>query len=202
MKALFAGPQPDSFAFTKENLAKADAIIKKYPEGRQQSAVMPLLHLAQKQNDNWLPRAAMDYVANMLGMPKVRVYEVATFYTMYNLAPVGTYHVQVCTTTPCWLRGSDQIVEACEKHLGVGLGETTADGKFTLCEVECLGACVNAPMVQIDTKNSSEYYEDLTAESMTKILTDLAAGKTPKAGPQSGRHTSEPAAAKNAANDG
>ncbi len=202
MKALFGGPQPASFAFTKENLAKANAFIQKYPAGRQASAVMPLLHLAQQQHDNWLPRAAMDVVAEMLSMPKVRVYEVASFYTMYNLAPVGTYHVQVCTTTPCWLRGSDQIVEACEKHLGVGLGETTADGKFTLCEVECLGACVNAPMVQIDTKSSSEYYEDLTPDSMIKILTDLSAGKTPKSGPQSGRHTSEPAAGKAAANDG
>ena len=204
MKALFNAEQPEGFAFTKENLAKAEAIIKKYPAGRQQSAVMPLLKLAQQQHNNWLPRAAMDAVADMLQMPRVRVYEVATFYTMYNLAPVGTYHVQVCTTTPCWLRGSDQIVEACESHLGVKLGETTADGKFTLCEVECLGACVNAPMVQIDTAKSSEYFEDLTADSMKKILTDLAAGKTPKAGPQSGRHTSEPAAGgkANPANDG
>lgn len=202
MKALFNAAGPATFAFTKENLAKADAIIKKYPDGRQQSAVMPLLKLAQQQNDNWLPRAAMDYVADMLAMPRVRVYEVATFYTMYNLAPVGTYHVQVCTTTPCWLRGSDQIVDACEKHLGVKLGETTADGKFTLCEVECLGACVNAPMVQIDTKSSSTYYEDLTPDSAKKILEDLANGKSPKAGPQSGRHTSEPAATKPAANDG
>ena len=195
MKARFnAAPQPAGFAFTTEHLDKAAAIIKKYPEGKQQSAVMPLLHLAQQQNDNWLPRAAMDVVAEMLSMPRVRVYEVATFYTMYNLAPVGTYHVQVCTTTPCWLRGSDGIVKACEDHLGVKLGETTADGKFTLCEVECLGACVNAPMVQIDTKSSSTYYEDLTPENTKKILTDLAVGKTVKPGPQSGRHTSEPAA--------
>jgi len=202
MKALFNAAGPVTFAFTKENLAKVDAIIKKYPEGKQQSAVMPLLHLAQQQNDNWLPRAAMDTVAEMLGMARVRVYEVATFYTMYNLAPVGTYQVQVCTTTPCWLRGSDQIVKACEDHLGVKLGETTADGKFTLCEVECLGACVNAPMMQVDTKSSSTYYEDLTPENTKKILIDLAEGKTVKPGAQSGRHTSEPIAVAKAANDG
>ena len=203
MKALFNAPQPETFTFTKENLAKAQEFIKKYPEGRQASAVMPLLHLAQKQNDNWLPRAAMDVVAQMLGMPKVRVYEVATFYTMYNLQPVGTHHVQICTTTPCWLRGSGGIVAAAENHLGIKLGETTKDGKFTLCEVECLGACVNAPMVQIDTKSSSEYFEDLTPETTVQILTDLAAGKTVKPGPQSGRHGSEPAAGKaTPANDG
>jgi NADH:ubiquinone oxidoreductase subunit E len=137
----------------------------------------------------------------MLSMPRVRVYEVATFYTMYNLAPVGTYHVQVCTTTPCWLRGSDKIVEACENHLGVKLGETTADKKFTLCEVECLGACVNAPMVQVDTKSSSTYYEDLTPENTVSLLTDLAAGKAPKVGPQSNRKSSEPSTAKIAASN-
>jgi NADH-quinone oxidoreductase E subunit len=202
MKPLFNAAQPAAFAFTKENLERAKAIIAKYPAGRQQSAVMPILHLAQQQHDNWLPRAAMDVVADMLGMARVRVYEVATFYTMYNLAPVGTYHVQVCTTTPCWLRGSSDIVAAAEKHLGIKLGETTADGKFTLCEVECLGACVNAPMMQIDTKSASTYYEDLTPENTIALLTDLAAGKSPKAGPQSGRQASEPAAGKSAANDG
>lgn len=201
MKAVFQSPSAAPFAFTPENVAKAKAIIQKYPEGRQQSAVMPLLQLAQKQNDNWLPRAAMDAVADMLSMPRVRVYEVATFYTMYNLAPVGTHHVQVCTTTPCWLRGSAEIVAACENHLGIKLGETTADGKFTLCEVECLGACVNAPMMQVDTTSSSTYYEDLTPESTRKILTDLAAGKDVPAGPQSGRKASEPAALKLAADN-
>ena len=159
---------------------------------------MPLLHLAQQQNDNWLPRAAMDVVADMLGMPRVRVYEVATFYTMYNLAPVGTYHVQVCTTTPCWLRGSDGIVKAAQDHLGIKLGETTKDGKFTLRECECLGACVNAPMVQVDTKSTSAYYEDLTPESTTQMLTDLAAGKLPREGSQTGRKSSEPLAIKTA----
>ena len=192
MKVLFAGHQPTEFAFTDENLEKARGFIAKYPDGCQQSAVMPILHLAQLQHDNWLPRAAMDATADMLGMPRIRVYEVATFYTMYNLSPVGRHHVLVCTTTPCWLRGSDDIVKACENHLGVKVGETTADGQFTLVEAECLGACVNAPMVQIDTKFDSVYYEDLTPENTIKLLEDLAAGRAPKAGPQSSRHSSEP----------
>jgi NADH-quinone oxidoreductase E subunit len=151
---------------------------------------MPLLTLAQQQNGNWLPRAAMDYVAAYLGMPPIRVYEVATFYTMYNLEPVGKYIVGVCTTTPCWLKGSDGIVGACEKHLGVKLGQTTPDGVFTLREVECLGACVNAPMLQV---NDEDFYEDLTPESTVALLDAFKSGKQPKPGPQSGRHTSEPA---------
>ncbi len=150
---------------------------------------MPLLALAQRQNAGWLSRAAMDYVAELLGMPPVRVYEVASFYTMYNLEPVGRHVVQVCTTTPCWLRGSDAIVEACEQHLGIKLGETTADGAFTLREVECLGACVNAPMCQI----GDAYYEDLTPQHITRLLDQFAAGETPAAGPQAGRKSSEPA---------
>jgi len=181
--------QPESFAFTPENLAQARKIIARYPAGKQASAVMPLLTLAQKQNDNWLPRAAMDVVAEILGMAPIRVYEVATFYTMYNLAPVGKYLVELCTTTPCWLKGSDEVVKACEKHLGVKFGETTSDGKFTLQEAECLGACVNAPMAQIN----DTFYEDLTPENVTKLLDTLARGETPKAGPQSGRRSSEPA---------
>jgi NADH-quinone oxidoreductase subunit E len=191
MKRVPAPPeqQPDSFAFTAENLERAKQLIAKYPPGRQASAVMPLLDLAQRQHRNWLPRAAMDAIAEMLEMPRIRVYEVATFYTMYNLAPVGEHFVQVCTTTPCWLRGSDEVVGACKRKLGVEMGETTADGKFTLIEVECLGACVNAPMMQIN----GDYYEDLTAESTTAVLDALAKGETPKTGPQSGRHTSEPA---------
>lgn len=177
------------FAFTEENISKAKAIIARYPKGRQQSAVMPLLTLAQKQNHNCLPKSAMDYIANMLGMAPVRVYEVASFYTMYNLEPVGTHVVEVCTTTPCWLRGSDDIVAACKKRLGVGLGETTRDGEFTLREVECLGACVNAPMCSID----DVYYEDLTPESITDIIDTLSRGEKPTPGPQSGRRSSEPA---------
>jgi NADH dehydrogenase (ubiquinone) flavoprotein 2 len=180
--------QPDQFAFTAENFKKAEAIIAKYPAGRQASAVIPLLTLAQKQHENWLPKAAMDYVAEILSMPPMRVYEVATFYTMYNLSPVGKHFVEICTTTPCWLRGSDKIVEACEKHLGIKIGETTKDGQFTIKEAECLGACVNAPMLQI----GDHYYEDLTPENTVALLNDLKAGKKPKAGPQSGRKSSEP----------
>lgn len=185
--------QPERFAFTPEYFEEAKAIIARYPEGRQQSAVMPLLALAQKQNNNWLPKAAMDYVAEILGMPPVRVYEVATFYTMYNLEPVGRHCVQLCTTTPCWLRGSDAIVEACEQRLGVGMGETTPDGKFTLREVECLGACVNAPMCQVTSHDGSDhYYEDLTPESMVRLIDQMARGEIPEGGPQSGRKSSEP----------
>lgn len=180
---------PEGFAFTPENMAKAEAAMAKYPEGRQASAVLALLDLAQRQHGGWVPRAALDYVARLLGMPPIRVYEVATFYTMINLEPVGQYHVQVCTTTPCWLCGSAGIVEACEKTLGIGVGERTPDGRFSLVEAECLGACVNAPMFQIN----DDYYEDLTPERATKILEVLKRGKTPKPGSQSGRQTSAPA---------
>jgi NADH-quinone oxidoreductase subunit E len=150
---------------------------------------MPLLDLAQRQNGGWLPRAAIEHVAKMLGMPFIRAMEVATFYTMYNLEPVGEHFVQVCTTTPCWLRGSDEVVKACEKTLGVSLGGTTPDGKFTLIEVECLGACVNAPMMQI----GDDYYEDLDADSTERVLQELKRGGTPKPGPQGERHLTCPA---------
>jgi NADH-quinone oxidoreductase E subunit len=186
--------QPASFEFTPERLAKAQEIIARYPAGRQQSAVMPLLALAQQQHHNWLPTAAMDYVAQMLGMPPIRVYEVASFYTMYNMHPMGKHHLQVCTTTPCWLRGSEQIMHTCEKKLGIKHGQTSADGQFTLHEVECLGACVNAPMMQVtSTDGHDEYFEDLTPESTEKLLDALARGVRPKAGPQNGRKSSEPA---------
>ena len=181
--------EPASFAFTEENLAQAAKIIAKYPEGRQQSAVMPLLDLAQRQGDGWLPRVAMDYIADLLGMPPIRVYEVATFYTMYNLSPVGEHFVQVCTNLPCWLRGSDQVVEACKKVTGCSNGETSEDGEFTVLEVECLGACVNAPMMQI----GDDYYEDLDGVSAEAVLKALKAGEKPKVGSQNGRHTCEPA---------
>ena len=185
--------EPETFAFMPANLQFAKEIIAKYPAGRQQSAVMPLLALAQKQNNNWLPKIAMDFVAEMLGMSPVRVYEVASFYTMYNLEPVGKHFVQVCTTTPCWLRGSDAIVSACEKKLGVKIGETSKDGEFTLREVECLGACVNAPMVQITSHGGEDhYFEDLTPETTIAVLDALAKGERPKAGSQSGRVSSEP----------
>ena len=183
-----AAAQPAAFAFTGENRAKADKIIAKYPPGRQASAVIPLLHIAQHQGGGWLSRAAMDHVAEILEMAPIRVYEVASFYTMFNLQPVGKHVLEICTTTPCWLRGSDDIVKACEKRLGIGLGETTKDGAFTLREVECLGACVNAPMMQI----GDEYYEDLTPDSTTKLIDALARGEHPKPGPQNGRTTSEP----------
>jgi len=183
-----AKPKKSTFAFSAENLEKAQKIIAKYPMNRQASAVIPLLDIAQRQNDNWLSQAAMDYVAKMLEMPPARVYEVATFYTMFNLKPVGKNLVQICTTTPCWLRGSEDIVEACQKKLGIGMDETTKDGKFTLCEVECIGACVNAPVVQIN----DDTYEDLTPETMEKILDTLKAGKKPAAGSQTGRSGSCP----------
>jgi NADH-quinone oxidoreductase E subunit len=184
------GPeQPKEFAFTAENLEKAKAILAKYPAVRQQSAVMPLLDLAQRQCGGWLPRVAMDVVADMLSMPRIKAYEVATFYSMYNLKPVGKHFVQVCTTTPCWLVGSENVVNACKKHLGIGLGETTADGNFTLVEVECLGACVNAPMAQIN----DDYYEDLTPENTVALLQALADGKPVKVGSQTGRRGSQAA---------
>ncbi|MEK9755064.1 MAG: NADH-quinone oxidoreductase subunit NuoE [Rhodospirillaceae bacterium] len=179
----------ESFQFTPETEAKAQVVEARYPEGWKASAVMPLLDLAQRQNGGWLTQAAMDYVADRLAMPKIRVYEVATFYTMYNLKPIGKHHVEVCTNLPCWLRGSDEIVGACKKFLGINVGETTADGMFTLSQAECLGACVNAPMMQI----GDDYYEDLDAESTMAVLTELKAGKKPKTGSQSGRFTCEPA---------
>lgn len=178
--------QPESFTFTDENMKKIEAIVAKYPKGKQQSAVMPLLDLAQRQHDNWIPEAAMEEIARILEMPRMKVFEVATFYTMYNLQPVGKHLIQCCTTTPCWLRGSADVVKACEDRLGIKMGETTKDGKFTMVEVECLGACVNAPMVQIN----DDFYEDLTPDSMTSILDDLSSGKKPKVGSQTGRQGS------------
>ncbi|MGH7000547.1 MAG: NADH-quinone oxidoreductase subunit NuoE, partial [Stellaceae bacterium] len=180
--------QPTSFAFTPENLKKAQAHIAKYPSGRQASAVLPLLDLAQRQHDNWVPRAAMDTVAGMLGMARIRVYEVATFYTMFNLKPVGKHFFQICTTTPCWLRGSDQVVAACKKKLGIGIGETTSDGTFTLREVECLGACVNAPIIQVN----DDFYEDLDGRSTEALIDALARGEKPPMGSVKQRQTSAP----------
>ena len=182
-----------NFAWTKDNAARVKELISHYPDGRQQSAVMGLLDLAQRQigaetdTQGWLPIPVMEFIARELGMPYIRVFEVATFYTMYNLAPVGKYHVQVCGTTPCMLRGSDDVLAAC-KNKGLLKGKTTPDGLFTLTEVECLGACSNAPMVQINDDN----YEDLTYDSMGAILDDLSNGKQPKIGPQIDRQTSAP----------
>jgi NADH-quinone oxidoreductase subunit E len=180
--------QPKDFSFSKDNLAWAKQQIAKYPEGRQQSAIIPLLWRAQEQAGGWLPEAAIRYVADFLGMAHIRGLEVATFYTMFNLAPVGKFHVQFCGTTPCRLRGADDIEKVCRKRIGEQ-GDVTKDGKFSWVEVECLGACVNAPMVQIN----ADYYEDLTPESFGKILDQFAAGKTPKPGPQTDRQLSAPA---------
>ena len=180
--------QPGSFAFTPENLRLAEAHIAKYPHGRQASAVLPLLDLAQRQSGGWLPRAAMDCVANLLGMAPIRVYEVASFYTMLNLRSVGRYLLQACTTTPCWLRGSDDVVGACERKLGIDIGETTPDGLFTLVEVECLGACVNAPILQVN----DDFYEDLDGPATEILLDALRAGSPPSPGSVIGRHGSEP----------
>jgi NADH-quinone oxidoreductase E subunit len=179
--------QPASFAFSAENRAEADRIIAKYPKGRQASAVLPLLYVAQRQ-EGWVPRAAMDVIAGMLDMAPIRVYEVATFYTMFNLQPVGKYHIQVCRTTPCWLRGADQMSETCKKKLGIGLKQTTKDGMFSLIEVECLGGCVNAPVVQIN----DDFYEDLDPKKLEWLLDELAAGRKPPYGSQTGRQGSAP----------
>ena len=196
-------PHPDTpelrerwgnFAWAGDNAAKAKEIVARYPEGRQRSAVMPLLDLAQRQvgaetnTQGWLPIPVIEFVAAQLDMPVIRVLEVATFYTMYNLVPVGRFHVQVCGTTPCMLRGSDDIMAACKKR-GMAKGHTTADGMWTLTEVECMGNCASAPMVQINDAN----YEDLTPERLDHVLDELAAGRFPKEGTQDpARHTVEP----------
>jgi NADH-quinone oxidoreductase subunit E len=180
--------QPESFAFTPGNEERCEEIRKKYPEGREASAVISLLWLAQKQNNYWLPRPAIEKVAEKLGMPPIRVLEIATFYTMFNLAPVGKFHVQMCGTTPCLLAGSNSIKEILLKRIGEQ-GQVSADGIFSWVEVECLGACCNAPMVQIN----EDYYEDLTPGNFEKLLGDLAAGRPVKIGSQQGRVTSEPA---------
>ncbi|MGL5719784.1 MAG: NADH-quinone oxidoreductase subunit NuoE [Alphaproteobacteria bacterium] len=188
MKIADESLQPETFAFSSENLEKAKGLIARYPDGRQASALIPLLDLAQRQHQGWLPRAAMEAVAQLLSMPFMRVLEVATFYTMFNLQPVGKHFVQVCTTTPCWLRGSDELVKVCKDHLGIRKGETTEDGQFTLAEVECLGACANAPMVQIN----DDYYEDLDAASFEAVLDALGGGAVLKPGSVKGRRSSEP----------
>lgn len=191
---LNADYQPESFEFTKAYKEKVKKILAKYPAGREKSATMPLLDLAQRQvaeegakanpiYGGWIPRAAMDEIAAIVGEPPVKIYEVASFYSMYNLAPVGKYLIQVCTTTPCWLCGSDKVVKTCKDKLGIGMNETTQDGKFTLMEVECLGACVNAPMVQIN----DDFYEDLTEKTMNEVIELLSEDLKPKVGSQKGR---------------
>ncbi|HEY8696226.1 MAG TPA: NADH-quinone oxidoreductase subunit NuoE [Rhizomicrobium sp.] len=179
--------QPASFAFSAGNKARVERDIAKYPPGRQASAVISALWIGQEQ-EGWVTKPMIEEVGRILGMPYIRVLEVATFYTMFNLAPVGEHLVQVCTTTPCWLRGSDDVVAACKKHIAARPQTISSDGKFSWMEVECLGACVNAPMMQI----GKDFYEDLDGPTTERILEALRRGETPKPGPQNGRHTSEP----------
>ncbi len=180
--------QPDSFEFSSSNVDIAKKIISNYPDGKQQSAVMALLYIAQRQNNNWIPLAAMKHIAKFLNMPYIKVYEVATFYSMYNLAPVGKYFYQVCTTTPCMLRGAYKLVELCKSKISKKENELSENGNCSWIEVECLGACVNAPMIQIN----DDYYEDLDKEKLEKIIDQTLNGETPKAGSYRGRTNSEP----------
>lgn len=180
--------QPNIFEFNKKNLETAKKVISNYPEDRQQSAVMSLLYLAQRQNDNWIPLVAMKYIAKFLDMPYIKVYEVATFYTMYNLAPVGKYFFQVCTTTPCMIRGAYKLVDVCKKKISENESQISKDGKSSWMEVECLGACINAPMLQIN----DDYFEDLDSEKLEKIIDKININETPKPGSYRGRTNSEP----------
>jgi NADH-quinone oxidoreductase E subunit len=180
--------QPKNFEFSPSSLEAAKSIVVKYPKDKQQSAVMALLYLAQKQNSNWIPLAAMKYIGKFLDMPYIKVYEVATFYTMYNLAPVGKFFIQVCTTTPCMLRGAYKLVEACKEKISKNENELSKDQSCSWMEVECLGACVNAPMLQIN----DDYYEDLDKEKTIKILDKILSGDTPKPGSYRGRINNEP----------
>ena len=180
--------QPDNFEFSSASLNAAKTIIKRYPKDKQQSAVMALLYLAQKQNSNWIPLVAMKYIGKFLDMPYIKVYEVATFYTMYNLAPVGKHFIQVCTTTPCMIRGAYKLVEACKEKISVNENVLSEDKSCSWVEVECLGACVNAPMMQIN----DDYYEDLDKDKTLKILDEILSGKTPKSGSYRGRVNNEP----------
>ena len=184
----------ETFNWSEDNFKRASEIIKKYPDSRQQSAVIPLLDLAQRQNSGWLSKTSIEKVAETLSMSYIRVLEVATFYSMFNLEPVGENFVQICRTTPCWLRGSDNLVKVAKEVSNTKLGETSDDKKFTIVEVECLGACCNAPMVQIN----DDYYEDLDEDSFKKLLTDLKQGKKIIKGSQIGRQTSHPQREKNA----
>ena len=180
--------QPDTFEFTKENLVLAENILNKYPKERKKSAVMPLLYLAQNQNDNWIPLAALKYIGKFLSMPYINVYEIATFYSMYNLSPVGKYFVQVCTTTPCLLRGANEIVKACQKKISKNENTISENGMCSWTEVECLGACVNAPMMHIN----DDYFEDLDKEKTINIIDKILSGEKPKHGSYKGRINSEP----------
>ena len=180
--------QPEKFEFNDKNIELAKKMINNYPEGKQQSAVMSLLYIAQRQNNNWIPLAAMKYIAKFLNMPYIKVYEVATFYSMYNLSPVGKFFYQVCTTTPCMLRGAYKLVDVCKKKISNKENEISSDGNSSWMEVECLGACINAPMIQIN----DEYYEDLDEKKLENIIEQTMKGKTPKPGSYRGRVNSEP----------
>ena len=180
--------QPQSFDFNSDSFKAAKKIISNYPDGKMQSAVMELLFIAQRQNDNWIPLAAIKYIGKFLGMPYIKVYEVATFYTMYNLAPVGNFFIQVCTTTPCMIRGAYKLVEACKEKISEKENELSKDKKCSWMEVECLGACVNAPMMQIN----DDYFEDLDKEKTLKILDEIINDKIPKPGSYKGRSNNEP----------
>ena len=187
IEARIAEDQPDSFAFTAENEKEIKRIIAKYPKGRQASAVMPLLDLAQRQHDNWIPIKAIEVIAEKLDMAKIRVLEVATFYTMFNLKPVGKYFLQACTTTPCWLPGSDEMMRCIKDKYGISSGETSECGRFSLLEVECLGACVNAPILQVN----DDFYEDLDYASTAALLESLEEDKPLPVGSVTGRSGSE-----------
>ena len=183
-----AKKQPENFEFNFASLEAAKKIVEKYPKGKQQSAVMALLYIAQKQNNNWIPLAAMKFIGKFLDMPYIKVYEVATFYSMYNLAPVGKHFIQVCTTTPCMIRGAYKLVEVCKEKISANENELSKDQSCSWMEVECLGACVNAPMMQVN----DDYYEDLDKEKMLKILDKILNGETPKPGSYRGRVNNEP----------
>ena len=182
--------QPEEFALSASAKKEIWGWVKKYPKDRQRSALIPAMWIAQKDAGGWLPELALRELGDILDMAYIRVYEVATFYTMFNLEPVGTHFVQLCGTTPCWLRGSDDLIAMLKRKIGPQRA-ISEDGKLSWLEVECLGSCANAPMVQISNGDSDHYYEDLTAESLEAILDDLVAGKKPKSGPQNSRHTSE-----------
>ena len=180
--------QPETFEFNEKSMEAANKIVSNYQDGRQQSAVMALLYIAQRQNDNWIPLKAMKYIAKFLDMPYIKVYEVATFYSMYNLSPVGKYFFQVCTTTPCMLRGAYDLVKVCKKKISEKENELSEDGKISWMEVECLGACVNAPMMQVN----EDYYEDLNDKKLEEIIDTIYQNKIPKPGSYTGRNNSEP----------
>ena len=180
--------QPENFKFNDKNLEAAEKVISNYPKGKQQSAVMALLYIAQRQNNNWIPLSAMKYIAKYLNMPYIKVYEVATFYTMYNLAPVGEYFFQVCTTTPCMLRGAYKLVDVCKSKISQNENVISKDGKISWTEVECLGACVNSPMIQIN----DDYFEDLDEKKLEKIIENIQSGQKIKPGSYKGRKSAEP----------